>query len=970
MIWTRSACILSFILFFAHIAAVSIKHLSKGNVHDGEFDEQKDISEINLAAGLDLFQGDIFLPNSRNGLRDPNTRWKFPIPYILADSLALNAKGAILYAFEMFRLKSCVDFKPYEGESSYIIFQKFNGCWSEVGNRHVGQNLSIGQGCDYKAIIEHEILHALGFYHEQSRMDRDDYVNIWWDEILPGYQHNFNIYDDKIVTDLNTPYDYESLMHYEPFSFNKSASVPTITAKIPEFNSIIGQRLDFSAIDLERLNRMYNCTTTHTLLDHCDFEKANICGMIQSTSNDADWVHEDSTQPGQADHTLVGQCTGAGYFMYFNTSLGIAEEAALLESRILYPKRKQQCLQFFYKTTGSPSDRLIVWVKRDDSTGNIRKLVKVKTFQGDFDQNWKIAHVTLREEKKFRYLFQGTKGDPQNSSGGIYLDDITLTETPCPAGVWTVRKFSQVLQNTVKGDKLQSPRFYNSEGYGLGLTLYPHGRTSSGSSGYLGLAFHLCSGENDAVLEWPVENRQVIMTILDQEPDVRKRMSSSMVFTTSKSQTSTAINGSVIWDRPSVMGSYDNSCACFRSIDWGWDAIISHQMLKRRSFLKNDDLIMFVDFEDITHLNQTEVRIKDSRLIPQSLVLQGQEQPASEEGSGKASLEKALLGSLDQGQRSRQKRSVDNTGPMEDHNWPQYFRDPCDPNPCQNEGICVNVKGMASCRCVSGHAFFYTGERCQAMQVHGSLLGLMIGGTASMVFLTFTIISILRQRVTRDFTQGHKAKTYWADHWKAESLAPERKLFPTTFTQPNRLSVNTNEQHNVFTLQTEAENSNNPSSKSAAASSRVICPLHAALQALIHGSTVALRFCQGAQGGASSNDHQVAIKPQEKLAGRWGGAGAWRPTVTHQPSWPSRQDCPDQDSCEQSASGHGKRSQFQKSSKGMYEFPRLIKTKRLLPPLLEVGTIWQDGGPRMVPIKISSQEGGARSHPWILGSGL
>ncbi|TKC52499.1 hypothetical protein EI555_018199 [Monodon monoceros] len=752
MIWTRSACILSFILFFAHIAAVSIKHLSKGNVHDGEFDEQKDISEINLgrSAGLDLFQGDIFLQNSRNGLRDPNARWKFPIPYILADNLALNAKGAILYAFEMFRLKSCVDFKPYEGESSYIIFQKFDGCWSEVGDQHVGQNLSIGQGCDYKAIIEHEILHALGFYHEQSRTDRDDYVNIWWDEILPGYQHNFNTYDDNFITDLNTPYDYESLMHYEPLSFNKNASVPTITAKIPEFNSIIGQRLDFSAIDLERLNRMYNCTTTHTLLDHCDFEKANICGMIQSTRDNADWVHEDSTQPGQADHTLEGRCTGAGYFMYFSTSLGIAEEAALLESRILYPKRKQQCLQFFYKMTGSPSDRLIVWVRRDDGTGNVRKLVKVKTFQGDFDQNWKIAHVTLREEKKFRYLFQGTKGDPQNLSGGIYLDDITLTETPCPAGVWTVRKFSQVLQSTVKGDKLQSPRFYNSEGYGLGLTLYPHGRTISRSSGYLGLAFHLCSGENDAVLEWPVENRQVIMTILDQEPDVRKRMSSSMVFTTSKSQTSTAMNGSVIWDRPSVMGSYDKSCACFRSIDWGWGAIISHQMLKRRSYLKNDDLILFVDFEDITHLNQTEVHIKDSRLIPQSLVLQGQEQPASEEGSGKASLEKDLLGSLDQGHRSRQKRSVDNTGPMEDHNWPQYFRDPCDPNPCQNEGICVNVKGMASCRCVSGHTFFYTGERCQAMQVHGSLLGLMIGGAASMVLLTFTIISILRQRPGSD----------------------------------------------------------------------------------------------------------------------------------------------------------------------------------------------------------------------------
>lgn len=157
---------------------------------------------------------------------------------------------------------------------------------------------------------------------------------------------------------------------------------------------------------------------------------------------------------------------------------------------------------------------------------------------GDLDQNWKIAHVTLREETKFRYLFQGSKGDPQNSNGGIYLDDITLTETPCPTGVWTVRNFSQVLQSTVKGDRLLSPRFYNSEGYGFGLTLYPHGRTNYSQSGYLGVAFHLCSGENDAILEWPVENRQAIMTILDQEPDARNRMSSSMVFTTSKSQTS------------------------------------------------------------------------------------------------------------------------------------------------------------------------------------------------------------------------------------------------------------------------------------------------------------------------------------------------------------------------------------------------------------------------------------------------
>lgn len=75
-----------------------------------------------------------------------------------------------------------------------------------------------------------------------------------------GYEHNFNTYDDNRITDLNTPYDYESVMHYAPFSFNQNENVPTITTKIPEFNTIIGQRLDLSATDLERLNRMYNCS--------------------------------------------------------------------------------------------------------------------------------------------------------------------------------------------------------------------------------------------------------------------------------------------------------------------------------------------------------------------------------------------------------------------------------------------------------------------------------------------------------------------------------------------------------------------------------------------------------------------------------------------------------------------------------------------------------------------------------------
>ncbi|XP_015279884.1 PREDICTED: meprin A subunit alpha-like, partial [Gekko japonicus] len=220
---------------------------------------RRGIPEINAATGRKFFQGDIILPPQKNALRNASYRWNLPIPYIMGSTLDLNTKGVILQAFEMFRLKSCIDFKPYEGEKSYLQFEKLDGCWSFVGDFKTGQNVSIGPRCEYKDTVEHEVLHALGFYHEQSRSDRDDYVNIWWNEVIEGQTHNFNKYDDTFITDLNTPYDYESVMHYGPYSFNKNSSIPTITAKIPAFNDIIGQSQDMSRIDLQRLNQMYSC---------------------------------------------------------------------------------------------------------------------------------------------------------------------------------------------------------------------------------------------------------------------------------------------------------------------------------------------------------------------------------------------------------------------------------------------------------------------------------------------------------------------------------------------------------------------------------------------------------------------------------------------------------------------------------------------------------------------------------------
>ncbi|KAG9468977.1 hypothetical protein GDO78_021504, partial [Eleutherodactylus coqui] len=647
----------------------------------------------------------------RNALRNETWRWKFPIPYILADNLDLNAKGVILQSFDMFRLKSCVDFKPYEGDPFFIHFQKFGGCWSEVGAHPSGQNLSIGSRCDYKAIVEHEILHALGFYHEQSRTDRDDYVEIW-SPIPFGMGHNFNTYDDTYITDLNTPYDYESLMHYGPFSFNKNASVPTITAKITAFNDIIGQRFDMSAIDLERLNRMYNCPAPLALLDQCSFELINIGGMVQSTIDDADWIHELGSSGSSSDHTLVGRCRDAGYYMYFNTHSGAIGSTAVLESRILYPKKTEQCLQFFYKMNGSPQDRLAIWLRLDDGTGEVRRMKKIHTIYGDNDQNWKIIHVTLNADKKFRYMFQGVQGSNTTTSGGILIDDVTLSELPCPSSVWTIRNFSQVLTNNVKGHSILSPCYTSPEGYRYGISVYPHGTTTSAYTTYTGVYFHLCSGEDDAVLQWPALNRQSIMTLLDQDPDLRLRMSSSRSFTTSTEHITSPLNISY-WDRPAKTGTWDPSCNCYRAIEWGWPTFISHFNLRRRSYLKNDDFILFLDFVDLTQLIKSEVPV----------------QPA------------APLMEIEE-IYERKKRSLSD---MQNYEV-QPVKTQCDDSLCLNGGVCVMEKGKASCRCRSSQAFMYIGERCEIAQLQGNVLGMIIGGVAGTIAMTIAVFAIMSRK--------------------------------------------------------------------------------------------------------------------------------------------------------------------------------------------------------------------------------
>ncbi|RWS23861.1 Astacin-like metalloprotease toxin [Leptotrombidium deliense] len=194
----------------------------------------------------------------RNALSTDDFLWPNGVVPIQIHSDLDAQRDLIVSALNHFHEETCIRFKQRTDEPDFINIIADEGCYSSIGRTGGEQSISLGDGCLCKGTIIHELMHALGFYHEQNRSDRDEYVYVIYEKILEKARHEFN----KLPAEANrlfTDYDYESIMQYSSNAFSVDGSDTMVPIKSGVVLTHPCYKGGLSSFDKLKISKLYKC---------------------------------------------------------------------------------------------------------------------------------------------------------------------------------------------------------------------------------------------------------------------------------------------------------------------------------------------------------------------------------------------------------------------------------------------------------------------------------------------------------------------------------------------------------------------------------------------------------------------------------------------------------------------------------------------------------------------------------------